>query len=128
MTLDLRSVQRRVIVGGFDLSPAFVSMSIGGNALDDSGWFKPRGQIVLAAYADGVTEDMDCRTNPGRWAPGTVVEVSVWFGVWVPLPWQLQILSYPNRPSPAQPTLTLEVGTDADLLKPDHLCLERQKF
>lgn len=116
MTLDLRSVSVQVLVGGVDLSPAFVSLSIGGNALDDSGWFKPRGQIVLAAYADGITEDMDCRTNPGRWAPGTVVAVSVWLGSWVPLPWRLRILAYPNRPSPAEPTITLEVGTDADLL------------
>lgn len=116
MTLDLRSVRVQVLVGGVDLSTAFVSLSIGGNALDDSGWFKPRGQIVLAAYADGVTEDMDCRTNPGRWAPGTVVAVSVWLGSWVPLPWRMRILAYPNRPSPAEPTITLEVGTDADLL------------
>ena len=35
---------------------------------------------------------------------------------WVPLPWRMRILSYPNRPSPAEPTITLEVGTDADLL------------
>jgi hypothetical protein len=119
MTVDLRSVPTQVIIQGatnLDVSQAFISLSISGNALDDSGWFKPRGQIVLGQLP-GFAESFDCRANPGRWAPGTIVAVSVWLGgVWVPLPWRLRILTYPNRPMPGNRTITLEVGTDADLL------------
>lgn len=118
MTVDLRSIPTQIIIQQptpLDVSQAFISLSISGNALDDSGWYRPRGQIVLGQLS-GLAESFDCRVNPGRWAPGNVVSVSVWFGAWVPLPWRLRILSYPNRPSPAEPTITLEVGTDADLL------------
>ena len=117
MTVDLRSVPVQVVVGGLDLSPAFVQLSIGAGTWDDSGWFKPRGQLELAAYWDGQPESFDCRDNPARWAPGTVVAISVDLGAgWVALPWRLRILAYPNRPYPGQPTITLELGGDADLL------------
>lgn len=118
MTVNLGSIPTQVIIQGttnLDVSQALISLSISGNALDDSGWFKPRGQIVLGVLP-GFSESFDCRTNPGRWAPGTVVAVSVWFGAWIPLPWRLRILAYPNRPMPGNQQITLEVGTDADLL------------
>lgn len=117
MTLDLRSVPVKVVVNGLDLSPAFISLSLSTNVWDDSGWFKPRGQLELAAFYDGQPESFDCRANPSRWAPGNVVAISVDLGAgWVALPWRLRILSYPNRPYPGQPSITVELGTDADLL------------
>jgi len=118
MTINLGSIPTQVIIQGttnLDVSQALISLSISGNALDDSGWFKPRGQVVLGVLP-GFSESFDCRVNPGRWAPGTIVAVSVWFGAWIPLPWRLRILAYPNRPMPGSRTITLEVGTDADLL------------
>jgi hypothetical protein len=117
MTVNLRSVPVQVVVGGLDLSPAFVQLSIGAGTWDESGWFKPRGQLELAAYWEGQPESFDCRDNPTRWAPGTVVAISVDLGAgWVPLPWHLRILAYPNRPYPGQPTISLDLGGDADLL------------
>lgn len=117
MTVDLRSVPVQVVVNGLDLSPSFIALSLSTNVWDDSGWFKPRGQLELAAFYDGQPESFDCRANPSRWAPGNVVAISVDLGAgWVALPWRLRILSYPNRPYPGQSSITVELGTDADLL------------
>jgi hypothetical protein len=120
MTVELRSLRTQVLINDgtddLDVSTAFESVTLSTAVWDDSGWFKPRGPLVLWAYVDTVAESFDPRVNPTRWAPGNVVKISVWFGSWIALPWRLRILSYPNRPYPGNPQITVELGTDADLL------------
>jgi hypothetical protein len=117
MTVNLRSIPVQIMVAGVDLSPAFVSLALSSEVWNESGWFKMRGQLELAAFWEDAPESFDCRENPTRWAPGNVVAISVDLGAgWVLLPWRLRILSYPNRPYPGRKTITLELGSDADLL------------
>jgi len=117
---DLRSLSTQVLItsggGDLDVSAAFESLELNTEVWNDRAWFAPRGTLRLAAYCEGFAESFDCRINPARWAPGNLVKVSLWFGGWVPLPWRLKILRYPNRPYPGNRYIDLEVGTDADLL------------
>lgn len=120
MTIDLRSIPTQVLINNgtndLDVSQAFVSLSLASGVWDESGWFKMRGTLTLGAYVAGFSESFDCRLNPSRWAPGNTVAIALWFGSWVPLPWRLRILRYPNRPWPGKTSLDIEVGSDGDLL------------
>ncbi|MBW4484880.1 MAG: hypothetical protein KME14_20285 [Tildeniella torsiva UHER 1998/13D] len=117
---DLRSLRTQVLINNgtddLDVSPAFETLQLSTEVWGDRAWFAPRGTLRLAAYVDGFTESFDCRVNPSRWAPRNTVAISLWFGSWVPLPWPLKILRYPNRPYPGNRFIDLELGTDADLL------------
>lgn len=120
MTLNLRSLRTQILINDgttdLDVSEAFEQLDLTSGVWDDSGWFKPRGTLRLAAFVYTIAESFDCRSNTSRWKPGNVVAISLWYGEWVPLPWRLRILHYPSRPSPGNPSIEVEIGTDADLL------------
>lgn len=120
MTVNLTPPRTRVLItnstNSLDVSEAFLGLSLSAGAWDESGWWRLRGTLRLAAYVAGFSERFDCRDNQARWAPGNLVEVALWFGSWVPLPVRLRILRYPSRPWPGDPTINLEVGGDGDLL------------
>ena len=119
MTVNTRSIPTQVIIGGatdLNVSQSFVSLSLSSGVWDEGGWWKLRGTLTLAGFVRGYGESFDCRLNPSRWAPGTIVAISLWFGEWVPIPTRLRILRYPNRPWPGNPTISIEIGSDADLL------------
>lgn len=117
---DLSSLRTQVLINNgtdnLDVSIAFELLSLETEVWGDRAWFSPRGTLRLAAYCEGFAEPFDCRINPTRWAPGNVVTISLWFGAWVPLPWPLKILKYPNRPYPGNRSIELELGGDAELL------------
>jgi hypothetical protein len=94
----------------FDVSDCFVSLDITSNLWDESGWWKPKGTLRLANVA-GLSESLNCRTNPTRWRPGNQVTITVGG---VTIPWMMKILRYPTRPWAGTQIIEVELGSDAD--------------
>jgi hypothetical protein len=94
----------------FDVSDCFVSLEITSNLWDESGWWKPKGTLRLANVA-GLSESLNCRTNPTRWRPGNQVTITVGG---VTIPWMMKILRYPTRPWAGNQIIEVELGSDAD--------------
>lgn len=60
---DLRAIPVQVLVNdgtdNLDVSTAFESLELSSSAWDESGWFKPRGPLRLAAHREGFGESFD---------------------------------------------------------------------
>ncbi|MGD1943201.1 MAG: hypothetical protein ACFB0G_18040 [Leptolyngbyaceae cyanobacterium] len=114
---DLSALPVQVLVNNgtndLDCSNIFGSLRISSNAWTQDGWWRPTAQLTLDANATA-SESLDPRLNPGRWAPGNLVSISVDFGSgWVPFPSRFKILKWPARP---RGTVSLELGGDPTLL------------
>jgi hypothetical protein len=117
MTLDLRAKPWTVSVGGLNCTAIAQNLTIRFDQLSPRGICGVTGTLTLGAYPDTFPEALNPRTNPGRWAPGVAVAVTVTIsGTAYALPFKLSILKRPAAPYPNQPTLEIQVGDDFALL------------
>jgi hypothetical protein len=122
MVVDARALSYQVLVNDgstdLDVSAACLTCTLATPELSRTGWCTATGKLTLTSnLASPLAESLDPRANPGRWAQGNVVAISINFpGVGlVPLPWRLKIAKPPQRPSPRRPQLEIDLVGDADL-------------